>query len=98
MTDEKRAIQERNCKSKEKDQDTQGTSQQRTGEQEGVSRLQDSALPDIKGLELRGAQPQLCQHRGSAFCLSAMIVFNLFQKHNKYMWCKIKSKSQTALL
>lgn len=69
-----------------------------TGEQEAVRRLQDSALPDIKGLELRGAQPQLCQHRGSAFCLSALIVFSLLHKHNKCMWYKIKSKSQTMFL
>lgn len=50
VTDEKRAIQERNCKSKEKDQDAQGMSEQRTGEQEGVSRLQDSVLPDISSV------------------------------------------------
>ena len=68
------------------------------GEQEGVRRLQNSALPDIKGLELRGTQPQLCQHWGSTFCLSALIVFSLFQKHNRGMWYKIKSKLQTTFL
>ena len=68
------------------------------GEQEGMRRLQNSALPDIKGLELRGTQPQLCQHWGSTFCLSALIVFSLFQKHNRGMWYKIKSKLQTTLL
>lgn len=56
-----------------------------------MSRLQDSVLPDIKGLELRGGSATVCQHRGSAFCLSAMIVFNLFQSITNTCGAKLKA-------
>ena len=49
------------------------------GEQEGVRRLQDSALPDIKGLELQGTQPVMST---SGFCV-LLVGFDCLQLASK---------------